>query len=82
LKAHVYVTLREGILDPAGKAVLGGLHSMEYGEVESVRLGRFIEVELSDTLNAEVARERLGEMCERLLANTVIEQYRIELVEG
>jgi phosphoribosylformylglycinamidine synthase len=55
---------------------------MDYGEVSSVRLGRFIEVELSDTMDAEAARTRLGEMCERLLANTVIEQYRIELVEG
>ena len=82
MKAHVYVTLRDGVLDPAGKAVLGGLHSMEYGEVSSVRLGRFIEVEISDTMDAETARTRLGEMCERLLANTVIEQYRIELVEG
>jgi len=82
LKAHVYVTLRDGVLDAAGKAVLGGLHSMDYGEVSSVRLGRFIEVELSDTMDAETAMARLGEMCERLLANTVIEQYRIELVEG
>jgi phosphoribosylformylglycinamidine synthase PurS subunit len=81
LKAHVYVTLRDGVLDAAGKAVLGGLHSMDYGEVASVRLGRFIEVELSDAMDSEAAKARLGEMCERLLANTVIEQYRIELVE-
>jgi len=82
VKAHVYVTLREGVLDPAGKAVLGGLHSMEYPEVDSVRLGRFIELELSDELDSAQAQTRLNEMCERLLANTVIEQYRIELVEA
>jgi len=82
VKAHVYVTLKAGVLDAAGKAVLGGLHAMEYPEVESVRLGRFIEMELDDELGPEEASTRVQEMCDRLLANTVIEQYRIELVEG
>ena len=55
---------------------------MEYPEVESVRLGRFIEMELADDLGPDEASSRVQEMCDRLLANTVIEQYRIELVEG
>ncbi len=81
MKAQVYVTLKQGVLDPAGKAVLGGLHAMQYAEVSSVRLGRFIELELEDGESPAGARERLVEMCERLLANTVIEQYRIEVLE-
>ena len=82
MKAQVYVTLKQGVLDPAGKAVLGGLHAMHYEEVSSVRLGRYIELELDAQESPEKARERLVEMCERLLANTVIEQYRIEVLEG
>jgi phosphoribosylformylglycinamidine synthase PurS subunit len=76
VKARVYVTLKDGVLDPAGKATAGGLRSLGYDEVLSVRLGKFIEVELDDRPDGEA---RLVEMCEKLLANTVIEKYRIEL---
>ncbi len=79
LRAEVRVTLRPGVLDPAGKAVLGGLHALGYDEVRSVRIGKLFEIELDPALSPEKARERLREMCERLLANGVIERFEIRL---
>ncbi|GEN35644.1 MULTISPECIES: phosphoribosylformylglycinamidine synthase subunit PurS [Aneurinibacillus] len=80
-KAVVYVTLKESVLDPQGNAVKGSLHSLGFDEVNDVRIGKYMEVEL-DVANRETAEERLTEMCEKLLANTVIEDYRFELVEA
>lgn len=79
MHAHVYVTLKRGVLDPQGKAVARSLATMGYEEVEDVRLGKFIEIELKGEDPAQ-AKERLTEMCQRLLANTVIEDFRIEIV--
>ena len=78
IQAKVYVTLKRAVLDPQGKAVHRSLTRLGYDEVETVRLGKFIEVELGGE-DKEKARARLTEMCEKLLANTVIEDYRIEL---
>ena len=78
MRAKVYVTLKKGVLDPQGKAVMGALKSMEFGEVKDVRVGKFMELEL-DGGSREAEEKRLKEMCERLLANTVIENYRIEI---
>ena len=80
MRATVFVTLKQGVLDPQGQAVQRSLARLGYQEVESVRLGKYIEVELGME-SADEARSRLTEMCERLLANTVIEDYRIE-IEG
>ena len=77
-KVRVYVTLKRGVLDPQGSAVGRALHSMGYDEVEDVRLGKYIEVTLKDGESAGDATRRLDEMCRRLLANTVIEDYRFE----
>ena len=79
MKAKVYITLKDGVLAPAGVATAGGLKALGFAEVQGVRLGKFIEVELGDGVGAEDARKRVTEMCEKLLANTVIETYRIEL---
>ena len=79
-KARVYVTLKEGVLDPQGKAVRSSLLSLGYDETEEVRVGKFIELELK-VASKMVAEERIKEMCERLLANTVIEDYQFELEE-
>jgi phosphoribosylformylglycinamidine synthase len=76
VKARVYVTLKSGVLDPAGKAIAQGLHALGFDEVQGVRLGKFIEVELGDGPADEA---RLASMCDQLLANTVIEDFRIEL---
>ena len=78
IQAKVYVTLKRAVLDPQGKAVHRSLTRLGYDEVENVRLGKYIEVELGGE-DEEKARARLTEMCEKLLANTVIEDYRIEL---
>lgn len=80
MKAKVYVTLKKGVLDPQGKAVLHSLHDMGYGEVGEVRMGKMIELNL-DGSDGATAEGRLKEMCEKLLANTVIESYRFE-IEG
>ncbi|EGL16341.1 phosphoribosylformylglycinamidine synthase subunit PurS [Paenibacillus chitinolyticus] len=78
MKATVYVTIKQSVLDPQGNAVQGALHSMGFEEVGKVRVGKYLELELDTTDRAE-AEERLKAMCEKLLANTVIEDYRFEL---
>lgn len=81
MKAKVYVTLKKGVLDPQGTAVMGALKSMDFSEVRDVRVGKFMEIEL-DAGSSPDEEKRLREMCEKLLANTVIENYRIEIDEG
>lgn len=78
IKATVYVTIKQSVLDPQGVAVQGALHSMGFAEVESVRIGKYLELQL-DTTDRQEAESRLTTMCEKLLANTVIEDYRYEL---
>ncbi len=75
----MFVTLKRGVLDPQGSAVNRALHAMGYGEVSDVRLGKLIEVTLDGAATDDEERRRLDEMCRKLLANTVIEDYRIEL---
>jgi phosphoribosylformylglycinamidine synthase len=76
--ARVFITLKPGVLDPAGKAVEGSLHSLGYPEVGSVRLGKYVEVQVEETDPAR-AKARVEEMCQKLLANTVVENFRVEL---
>lgn len=80
MKARVTVTLKPGVLDPQGQAIVQALHGLGYGEVEGARQGKVIELELSGE-DRPAAEGRLREMCERLLANTVIERYAVE-IEG
>jgi phosphoribosylformylglycinamidine synthase len=81
VKARVHVTLKPGILDPQGKAIQHALGALGFGAVDKVRQGKVIDLELAET-NPEAARASLTEMCEKLLANTVIENYAIELDAG
>lgn len=74
-KVNVYVTLRESVLDPQGVAVKGGLDHLGFTGVESVRIGKVIELQVAD----ETTEADVKEMCERLLVNTVIENYDIEM---
>ena len=78
MKAKVHVTLKTGVLDPQGKAIGHALESLGFEGVGDVRQGKFIELNLSET-DPDKARARVGEMCEKLLANTVIENYAIDL---
>ena len=79
MKARVIVTLKEGVLDPQGKAIEGALRSLGVGGVASVRQGKVFDIELAakDKKTAEAA---LKNACEKLLANTVIENYRVEVL--
>ncbi|HJO87625.1 MAG: phosphoribosylformylglycinamidine synthase subunit PurS [Rhodospirillales bacterium] len=78
MKAKIHVTLKNGVLDPQGKAVSHALGSLGFEGVDDVRQGKYIEVDLAET-NADKARESVDEMCRQLLANTVIENYDIEI---
>jgi phosphoribosylformylglycinamidine synthase len=79
MKARVTVTLKTGVLDPQGKAIQGALKSLGFANVDDVRQGKLIEFEIAETDRAK-AEAAVADMCEQLLANTVIENYRIELV--
>jgi phosphoribosylformylglycinamidine synthase len=77
MKARVVVTLKQSVLDPQGQAVARALVSLGFSEVKEARLGKIIELDL-DSKDPVEARKRIAQMCEKLLANTVIEEYRIE----
>jgi phosphoribosylformylglycinamidine synthase len=80
LKANVYVTLKEGVLDPQGDAVKKSLHVLNYTDVDELRIGKFIEIWLQSD-DREKAQQELTEMSDKLMANPVIENFRVELVE-
>ena len=78
--AKVYVTPKKAILDPQGKAIVHSLHALDYAEVSEVRMGKYLEIQLTD-VSKDQAEQRVEEMCERLLANLVIEDFRFEITE-
>ncbi|NLO89830.1 MAG: phosphoribosylformylglycinamidine synthase subunit PurS [Clostridia bacterium] len=78
--AKIYVTLKEGVLDPQGNAVGKALHSMNYKEVQKVKVGKYVELYIEGE-NAEEVGKRVDEICGKLLVNPVVEQYSYELVE-
>ena len=79
IKARITVTLKNGVLDPQGKAIENGLGSLGFKGVNSVRQGKVFDMSV-DSANAESAKVELEAMCEKLLANTVIEDYEIALL--
>ncbi len=78
MKVKVYVTLKKSVLDPQGKTVQHALSTMGFGEVKDVRVGKYIELEVN-ALDKKTAEAKVKTMCEKLLANTVIEEYRFDL---
>ncbi len=80
MKAKVHVTLKEGVLDPQGKAVRNALGALGFAGVNGVRQGKYIEIDIAETDPAK-ARQDIEDMCRKLLANTVIENYAIDLVD-
>jgi phosphoribosylformylglycinamidine synthase subunit PurS len=80
MRARVYVTLKPSVFDPQGRAVADALVSLGYQDVKDVRQGKFFEVEL-ESADATLARARVTEMADKLLANPVIESYRVEVLE-
>ena len=80
MKARIKITLKNGVLDPQGKAIQNAMASLGFTGVSDVRQGKYIEVDLAET-NEGKARELLDRVCKELLANTVIENYAYELIQ-
>ena len=78
MKARVFVTLKNGVLDPQGKAIGHALNGLGFASVGAVRQGKVIDLELNES-DPDKARDQVKAMCDKLLANTVIEKYEIEL---
>ena len=78
MKARIHITLKNGVLAPQGKAIHQSLEGLGFDGVNDVRQGKFIEIELADG-DAAAAKAKVSEMCEQLLANTVIENYAVEI---
>lgn len=76
--ARIYITLRPSVLDPAGVAVESGVHQLGFTTVQNVRIGKYVELRLA-AVDAAAAQAQLDQMCDRLLANPVIENYRFEI---
>ena len=80
MRVKIFVSLKNGVLDPQGKAVERSLHSLGYKEVQDVRVGKFVELDLQ-AASREAAEGRIREMCDRLLANPVIENFHYDIEE-
>lgn len=81
MRVKIFVSLKAGVLDPQGKAIERSLHTLGYGEVQDVRMGKYLELTVAAS-SREATESRVREMCEKLLANPVIEDYRFEIEEG
>lgn len=81
MQVRVYVSLKSGVLDPQGQAALGSLHNLGFAGARDVRIGKYIELDI-DADSAEDARAQADAMAARLLCNTVIESYRVEVVDA
>lgn len=79
MKAHIRITLKNGVLDPQGKAIEQAIRGLGISDVNDVRQGKYIEVVLSEN-NVEKAKNIIDKMCKELLANTVIENYAFDLI--
>lgn len=80
MRVKIFVSLKKGVLDPQGKAIERSLHTLGYSEVQDVRMGKYLEIEMESASRAN-AELRVREMCDKLLTNTVIEDYRFEIEE-
>jgi phosphoribosylformylglycinamidine synthase subunit PurS len=78
MRVKIFVSLKNGVLDPQGKAIERSLHTLGYGEVREVRVGKYLEFDV-DATSRETAEARIREMCDKLLTNPVIEDYRFEI---
>jgi phosphoribosylformylglycinamidine synthase PurS subunit len=76
--AKIYITLKKDVLDPQGSVIANSLNSLGFNNIEDVRQGKYIEIKL-DSKNEESANKQINEMCEKLLANLVIEDYKVEI---
>lgn len=79
MKVRVLITLKNGVLDPQGKAIEGALHGLGFDGASDVRQGKLIELSINDAANAQDAEEKAKAMCDKLLANPVMESYHVEV---
>ena len=80
MRVKIFVSLKTGVLDPQGKAIQRSLHTLGYNEVQDVRMGKYLEIEMAPASRQD-AEIRVREMCDKLLTNPVIEDYRFEIHE-
>ena len=80
MRVKIFVSLKKGVLDPQGKAIERSLHTLGYNEVQDVRAGKYLEIEM-ESASRQTVELRVREMCDKLLTNTVIEDYRFEIEE-
>ncbi len=80
MKAKVHITLKNGVLDPQGKAIENSLHGLGFGDVADVRQGKYIELSVNESDKA-AAKAKVEDMCKALLANTVVENYSVEILD-
>jgi phosphoribosylformylglycinamidine synthase len=80
MRVKIFVSLKQGVLDPQGKAIEHSLHALGYPEVRDVRMGKYLEIDV-EAASRTAAETRVREMCDKLLANPVIEDYRYEISE-
>jgi phosphoribosylformylglycinamidine synthase len=78
MRVKIFVSLKNGVLDPQGKAIERSLHTLGYNDARDIRVGKYLELEV-DAVSRDAAEIRIREMCDKLLANTVIEDYRFEI---
>jgi phosphoribosylformylglycinamidine synthase len=79
MRVKIFVSLKNGVLDPQGKAIERSLHTLGYPEVQEVRMGKYLELNIEASSSRAAAESRIREMCNKLLANPVIEDYRFEI---
>lgn len=81
MKAQIYITLKNGIHDPQGRAIQQSLQTLGFEGVQDVRMGKFLEVDLQE-MKKDSAEKTINTMCQKLLANSVIEDFRYEIIEN
>jgi len=79
MRVKIFVSLKNGVLDPQGKAIERSLHTLGYPEVKEVRMGKYLELNIEASSSRAAAESRIREVCDKLLANPVIEDYRFEI---
>ena len=80
MKAKVFVTLKKGVLDPQGKAIQHSVELQGFGKIADIRQGKYFEIDLDDSVDEQAAQESVSKMAREILANPVIEDYRVEIV--
>ena len=79
MRVKIFVSLKNGVLDPQGKAIERSLHTLGYPEVQEVRMGKYLELNIEASSGNSATENRIREMCDKLLTNPVIEDYRFEI---